>query len=128
MSLPADIRTKLERFVSQPVDMMTVPRRDLSVYQDGLSAAFRVAYRPIRGFICPTLDLAYFSVDPLHQRQGYLRDTLTLLEGNPQHLPVYIESMFDPNLVPMYERRGYIVCADYSDGRFGIVDLFYQPR
>lgn len=128
MSLPPGVRSKLEAFVSQPIDMMTVPRRDLSINQDGLSAAFRVAYRPIRGIICPTLDLAYFNVEEAYQRQGYLRDTLTLLENNPQRLPVYIESMFDPNLIPMYERRGYIICDDYACGRFGIVDLFYQPQ
>lgn len=126
MSLPADIRAKLEHFVAQPIDMMTVPRRNLDIDQDGMSAYFRVCHRSVRGIICPVIDLARISVEPECRDQGYLRDTLSILEGNPQKLPVFIESMMSPSLVPMYERRGYIVC-DNSCSHFGIVDLIYQP-
>lgn len=125
MSLPREVRGKLEAFVCQPIDMMTVPRRNLDIDCFGVSAYFRVAYRSIRGFVCPVLDLARISIAPEYRGRGYLQEILTILESNPQKLPVYIESMLDPDLVPMYERRGYVVCVD--DG-YGVIDLFYQPN
>lgn len=125
MNLPRVVRSKLEAFVCQPIDMMTVPRRNLDIDCFGVSAYFRVAYRSIRGFICPTLDLARISIAPNCRKQGYLREILTILESNPQGLPVYVESMLNLDLIPMYERRGYVVCVD--DG-YGVVDLFYQPK
>lgn len=127
MSLPPDIQVKLERFVSQPIDMLTVPRRTLDIDQEEMSAYFRVCYRSIRGLIVPVLDLARINIAPECRGQGFLHEVLSIMESNPQKLPVYIESMMNPGLIPMYERRGYIVCSD-DCRHFGIVDLVYQPK
>jgi hypothetical protein len=105
--------------------MMQVARSNLAIDQSGISAYFRLSYRSIRGLISPAVDFARISIDPECRGRGYMRDILSILESNPNRLPVYVESMIDPDLIPVFERRGYIVCSD--DG-YGVVDLVYQPK